>query len=222
VKCLGCGERVSSLYRDDAAISEHLRQSPGCAVAEATRSTPPLLSEAAKAKIEKYGLRLDIGPGCSPRDPEKFVMVDKYEAGTKELAGFEPDVHADMGDLPFETDSVQEIWCAHTLEHAAMTEVPGVLKEWLRVLKPGARLVLQVPNLDYVAKYWLTGPDRKWAEMMVFGEQRWGEGDFHRCAFTSLTLRGDLEGAGFTVDRIEMRWSHNQETIQAVARKPVA
>jgi SAM-dependent methyltransferase len=183
-------------------------------------ATAAPLSEAALAKIEKYGLRLDIGPGCSPRDPEKFVMVDKYDEALKAV-GHEPDVRAGMGDLPFEDDSVQEMWCSHALEHAAMSEVPGILKEWLRVLKPGARLLLQVPNFDYVAKYWLTGPDRKWAEMMVFGQQAYGPGDFHRCAFTSISLRTDLEGAGFKVDRIEMRWSHNQETIQAVARKPI-
>jgi hypothetical protein len=56
--------------------------------------------------------------------------------------------------------------------------------------------------------------------MMVFGEQRHGEGDFHRSAFTTAFLRGDLESAGFTVLRIEMKWSHSQETIQAVALKP--
>jgi hypothetical protein len=61
---------------------------------------------------------------------------------------------------------------------------------------------------------------------MVFGlqvNQTTGlpdEGEFHRCAFTSAVLRADLEAAGFEVLRVEMRWTHNQETLQAVARKP--
>ena len=33
-------------------------------------------------------------------------------------------------------------------------------------------------------------------------------------------LRADCEGAGFTVKRVEMRWTHNQETLMAVVVKP--
>jgi hypothetical protein len=93
------------------------------------------------------------------------------------------------------------------------------LAEFLRVLKPRARAIIRVPNFDYVAKYWLTGPDRGWAEAMVFGLQS-AEGEFHKSAFTNAILRADLEAAGFEVLRVEMRWTHNQETLQAVARKP--
>jgi ribosome maturation factor RimP len=60
---------------------------------------------------------------------------------------------------------------------------------------------------------------------MVFGlqvNQATGEpdeGEFHRSAFTTAILRADLEAAGFEVLRVEMRWTHSQETLQAVARK---
>jgi hypothetical protein len=72
--------------------------------------------------------------------------------------------------------------------------------------------------MDYVAKYWLTGEDRAWAEAMIYGLQS-DEGQYHKCAFTTLSFRADLEAAGFEVVRIEMRWSHSQETIQAVCKK---
>jgi hypothetical protein len=91
-----------------------------------------------------------------------------------------------------------------------------------------SRAIIRVPNFDYVAKYWLTGPDRGWAEAMVFGLQRNqltgepDEGEFHRSAFTTAILKADLEAAGFEVLRVEMRWTHNQETLQAVARKPAS
>jgi predicted SAM-dependent methyltransferase len=101
-----------------------------------------------------------------------------------------------------------------------MSKVPETLKEWYRILKPGGKLILQVPNFDYVARYWLTGPDRVWAEQMVFGLQS-DSGQFHKCAFTSAMLKGDLEGCGFIVERVEYRWTHNQETLQAVAKKPL-
>jgi len=124
-----------------------------------------------------------------------------------------------MWKIPLEDGCVEEIWSSHTLEHAPMAKVPETLKEWFRVLKPGGRAIIQVPNFDYVAKYWLTGENRIWAEQMVFGMQT-SEGQFHRAAFTPSLLRSDLEANGFKVERVEFRWSHSQETLQAVATKP--
>lgn len=155
-------------------------------------------------------LKLDIGGFGDPYANDEYTTVDLF--GT-------PDVTADAADLPFADDSVDAIWCSHMLEHLPIAKIPPVLAEFHRVLKPGSRAIIRVPNFDYVAKYWLTGPDRPWAEAMVFGIQT-HEGEFHRAAFTTSILRGDLEGSGFEVLRVEMRWTHNQETLQAVARKP--
>lgn len=154
-------------------------------------------------------LRLDIGGAAEPYAPDEYTSVD---------IGGEPDVQASATDLPFGDGTVDAIWASHILEHLAVAEVPVALAEWLRVLRPGSRAIIRVPNFDYVAKYWLTGPDRGWAESMVFGHQA-NEGEFHKSAFTAGILRADLEAAGFEVLRVEMRWTHNQETLQAVARK---
>lgn len=156
-------------------------------------------------------LKLDIGGAGGPYAPDEYTTVDLYG---------EPDVCADLADLPFAESTVDAIWCSHTLEHCQITKVPAVLAEFLRVLKPGARAIIRVPNFDYVAKYWLTGEDRAWAEAMVFGQQ-FHEGEFHKSAFTAAILKADIEAAGFECLRVEMRWTHNQETLQAVARKPV-
>lgn len=155
-------------------------------------------------------LRLDIGGAAVPYAPDEYTTVDLYG---------DCDVRADALDLPFRDDSVDMIWASHVLEHLQVSDVPAALNEWFRVLIPGRRLIVRVPNFDYVAKYWLTGEDRGWAEAMVFGLQT-GEGEFHKSAFTHSVLRADLEGAGFECLRVEMRWTHNQETLQAVARKP--
>jgi predicted SAM-dependent methyltransferase len=155
-------------------------------------------------------MKLDIGGGRFPRDPEDYISVDKCG---------EPHVKALMWALPFRDGTIKEIWSSHTLEHAPMHKVPATLSEWFRVLRPGGRAIIQVPNFDYVAKYWLTGGDRAWAEAMVFGAQD-TEDDSHRCAFTPGTLKADLEVAGFVVKHVDFRFNHNQETIQAVAVRP--
>ena len=154
-------------------------------------------------------IKLDIGGGVYKRDSD-FIAVD--------ILG-KTDVKAAMWALPFRDSTVDTIWSSHSLEHVSIYKVNQSLKEWHRVLKPGRRVIVQVPNFDYVAKYWLTGPDRAWAEAMVFGTQS-DDGQYHKCAFTAASIRADLEAAGFEVKRVEMRWTHNQETLQAVATKP--
>lgn len=159
-------------------------------------------------------VKLDIGgygaPGGQHRVGEDYTTVGTHESC---------EVQADMGRLPYADNSVDAIWSSHTLEHAPMARVQDILKEWFRVLKPGGRAIIRVPNFDYIARYWLTGPDRAWAEAMVYGLQS-NEGEFHRSAFTHDVLRNDCVGAGFEVKRIELRWSHDQETLQAVVVKP--
>jgi len=158
----------------------------------------------------KKPIKLDIGCGAQKRD-EDYTGVDNTATA---------DVKAEMWALPFDDSTVDAIWSSHSLEHVGVYKVAQTLREWLRVLKPGRRAIVQVPNFDYVAKYWLTGADRAWAEAMVFGTQS-DEGQYHKCAFTAASLRADLEAAGFEVERVEMRWSHTQETLQAVATKPL-
>jgi ubiquinone/menaquinone biosynthesis C-methylase UbiE len=154
-------------------------------------------------------LKLDIGCGDSKRD-EDYISIDKYTESA--------DIKVDMWELPFEDCTVDDIWSSHALEHVPFIKVIPTLKEWFRVLKLGGKLIIQVPNMDYIAKYWLTGDNRQWAEMIIFGNQA-HEGEFHKCAFSPMLLRGDLEGVGFTIKSIQLLWNHSQETIQAVAIK---
>jgi len=162
-----------------------------------------------KERIPVTGtIKLDIGGGSNKRDSD-FTSVDIKDG----------DVTAEMWDLPFDDNTIDFIWSSHALEHVGIYKISSTLKEWFRVLKPNHQAIVQVPNFDYVAKYWFTGPDRAWAEAMIFGMQT-DDGQFHKCAFTSASLRADLEAAGFEVKRVEMRWSHSQETLQAVCIKP--
>jgi predicted SAM-dependent methyltransferase len=156
-------------------------------------------------------MKLDIGAGNTRRDND-FKTVDFYT---------EADIKAQMWEIPVEDNSVDEIWSSHALEHVPIVKVHPTLLEWFRILKPGGRAEIQVPNFDYIAKYWLTGSDRAWAEMIVFGNQA-HEGEYHKSAFTTAGLRADLEAAGFIIKRIEITIDYNQETIKAIVTKPDA
>ena len=61
-------------------------------------------------------------------------------------------MEADLRSLPFPDDYADEARAIHVIEHFQVWEAPHVLKEWVRVLKPGADLVIECPCLDKIVK----------------------------------------------------------------------
>ena len=45
----------------------------------------------------------------------------------------------------------------HVVEHFFVWEVPDLLTEWIRVLKPGGKLIIEVPDLVKVISYMASG-----------------------------------------------------------------
>ncbi|MGV0984984.1 MAG: class I SAM-dependent methyltransferase [Limnohabitans sp.] len=156
-------------------------------------------------------MKLDIGAGKVGL--RGFTGVDKY-VGTAA-------VQADATVLPFPPDSVEEVYCSHTLEHLSYADAPKALAEMMRVLEPGGRATVVVPNMDFVAAVWLHGGDRSYAKQIVFGSQE-HEGEFHRNGWRAADLRADMEAAGFEVGTCEVSFTpeYSQESIIAKAIKP--
>lgn len=78
--------------------------------------------------------------GCANRNIPGFYHVD-----------LSPYPHVDhvgnVGRLPFiANDMVSLIYCSHTLPYFSRYEIPHVLVEWYRVLKPGGILRLSVTD----------------------------------------------------------------------------
>ena len=48
--------------------------------------------------------------------------------------------------LPFTSNTFDLIYASHMLEHVSWYQVPRVLKEWVRILKPGGTIEIWVPN----------------------------------------------------------------------------
>ena len=75
----------------------------------------------------------------------------------------------------FQDNTFDEIYASHIVEHLDYVHVlDSTLKEWRRVLKPGGKISISVPNLDFLAGLLLaknrTSPEQRFFVMrMMFG-----------------------------------------------------
>jgi FkbM family methyltransferase len=98
--------------------------------------------------------------------------------------------------LPVDDGTVDEVRASHVLEHFPHGQVADVVKEWARVLKPGGRLKIAVPDFDWIVKAYTNGHrgDNR-LERHLFGGQVDGD-DYHKAFFNEEKLKALLEGAG--------------------------
>jgi predicted SAM-dependent methyltransferase len=137
-------------------------------------------------------MRLHIG-GLEQKDGWKILNIE---------AGENVDLVGDCLDLHFlEDNSVLEIYASHVAEHLQYCdELPRALKEFLRVLVPGGRLMLSVPDLDILCRMFvdpkLTTRDRFVVMRFMFGGQT-SMYDLHKTGFSEDLAYDFLSGAGF-------------------------
>ena len=132
-------------------------------------------------------IRLDIGSGILPRDG--FTGVDLYAEGPNVIK-------APMEHLPFEDNTVEEIYSTHALEHVGKYEVVPALVEWHRVLRPGGQLSIDVPDMRWICTQWLQYQDNAMSMDIVYGDQT-NPGQFHKTGFTPAIGFAYLNAAGF-------------------------
>jgi SAM-dependent methyltransferase len=95
-------------------------------------------------------MRLNLGAGATHLDG--FTSVDLSDA----------DICHDLSVFPwpFADNSADAILASHVLEHFSLSDACHFLAECARILKPGARLSLAVPDLDKFVEAWRTGDFR--------------------------------------------------------------
>lgn len=155
-------------------------------------------------------MNLDIGCGRTP--------IEGY-TGVDIVAEVNPDIVAPMWKIPVPDDSVDRIFSTHALEHVEKKMIVPTLKEWHRILKPGANAEIQVPSLEWCCRNWLKYKTNDWHMDVLFGNQE-HEGEFHKSGFTVEIMQSYLEQAGLVMDGWDTIWSHEQDTLCFFARKP--
>jgi SAM-dependent methyltransferase len=137
---------------------------------------------------------LDVGAGDAPYR-ELFSGHDYRTSdwsGTFYVPEHPTDVVAPAHDLPLEDDSLDAVVCTQVLEH--VPEPSEVLSEFVRVLRPGGRLIISTPLTWYLHET---------------------PHDYYR--YTSYGLHHLLEKAGFTEIAVEPM-NDSPSTVAALLR----
>lgn len=87
-------------------------------------------------------MKLNLGAGNTKIDG--FTSVDLYDK--------EADICADICELPFSDNSIEEIVCYQVIEHVPYNKSKDMFAEMHRVLVPNGTAIIETPDIDEIAR----------------------------------------------------------------------
>ncbi len=139
--------------------------------------------------------------GCGPGIQAALIRahglrVAGFDISIGQLAaGADLDVaQADMRHLPLRTGAVDAVWWQAALIHIPLADVPTVLAEFARIVRPGGQLYLHVAE----------GDGERFEVASRYGSDRRRWFTLHR----ERDLGPALAAAGFTLDQVSRNRSH--------------
>jgi len=176
----------------------------------------PKIKDNCKDKISHNNGKLRINLGSGPFDVEGYLSID-----ARDLPNV--DIVSDVANLPFESESVDEIYSAHLLEHfEKLVLEKELLPYWFNLLKSDGVFTAIVPDMDAMANKYVEG-NMTFSELseVIMGSQDY-KLDYHYSVFSPELLVDMLNKAGFA--EIEIK-SHGRKNgmcyeMEIVAKKP--
>lgn len=148
-----------------------------------------------------------------------------YFAGFKNLDAdkkCDPDFLLDIRDLSsIESNSVDEIYTAHTLEHILLTHLFKTVRGFCRILKPGGKITIIVPDTETVSGDWSKNkiPGFYFEKIVLGATPGATEYMFHQQLFWKKKMIRYLTIAGFY--KIESKSLRPSYELRTTASKPI-
>lgn len=134
------------------------------------------------------GIKLHLG--CGKRELPGWVHIDG--------ADFPHIASHDVTKLPYEDNSVDEIYSAHLINYFDWIQIMPIFKEWKRVLKPKGILRIATPDFEAIAKLYVQGARLSTFKGLLFGCMELGDRFiYHRDCWDYTTLSRALWNIGF-------------------------
>lgn len=193
-----------------------------------------------RASLQRFGLTNEMPqyPGASTRDTDGLKIAElgaghdtPFYGAHSTVVRFDgnpdchPDVRCDLRRIPEADGAFDVAHARHVLEHFAPFEAPALLKEWSRIVKPGGKLVINVPNIAFAAKEILRADADPnvdvgvYPHWQMYGRQSGYETDVHRNGFTRHGLRRLFEHVGLMDVAVEVQ-GDSGENLEATAIVP--
>lgn len=190
-----------------------------------------------------------LNVGCGGQPLSGYINIDQDNLHT--LKNRYPDrnfdnnlviENHDIFNLPFASDSIDEVNADALLEHLSFTEEPLFLNEVSRVLKPGGIFRCSVPDFEALCRLWLEANDdwqdfhsvapsgqtqsvwfgspgfdfsKRWGYLMTsfYGTQN-ASGQFHKNGYSEAKLFKMMTRLGFTNIQItRFIWKGNRDPM---------
>jgi SAM-dependent methyltransferase len=154
---------------------------------------------------------LNLGAGATRPINDIWTNLDNWEGGGHEIN--EPNFvrHDLRKPLPFPDNSYDGCLCSHVLEHMDCREAVKVMREVLRVLKPGGVFLVSVPDASYFRRVHPDDRNENWPELFEVSDPpnpipTWFEAalwfDQHMQIFTEDSVWAHFVRAGFPSNHV--------------------
>ncbi len=126
---------------------------------------------------------------------------NRYLPGFFHIDAINYDGHIDyVGDIAklnfIETNSVEEIYASHVLEHFKRHQIEEVLNEWNRVLQINGILRIAVPNFEAIVNHYNQHKDISKLIGLLYVGQTY-DYNFHHVCFDFISLKELLEKSNY-------------------------
>lgn len=158
---------------------------------------------------------IKLNLGCNEFLIEGYTNIDLYHP--------KADVKADVRNLPYKDEEVDEILASHLIEHFDFKEAYAVLREWNRTLKKDGLITIETPDLLGLCYRFINSDEMNRVNLYgTFFAKPWIEGETHKFLYTENQLRWTLSQCGFkNIQRVPaLRWIGLEDiSLKMIANK---